>query len=167
MRHRLGLGCAGMFVACASLANAATVTGTVKGPDNAPFAGAFVQAQNTQTKMTVSVLSDRQGQFRVPQLPAGEYQILGQDHGTEERRARPRQPERGSVGAAGFHAGQDRGPVERLSLYQGRVLLPDGKGKKALFANCFACHGFETRMAANTPHDARNGARSSTTWWAR
>ena len=40
MRHRLGLGCAGIFAAYASLANAATVTGTVKGPDNAPFAGA-------------------------------------------------------------------------------------------------------------------------------
>ncbi len=38
-----------------------------------PFQSAFVQAQNTKTKITVNVLSDSQGHYRVDQLPAGEY----------------------------------------------------------------------------------------------
>src|SRR5882762_701535 len=37
----------------ASLAYGAEVTGTVKGPDGAPFEGAFVQATNTKPKITV------------------------------------------------------------------------------------------------------------------
>jgi hypothetical protein len=32
--------------------------GTVTGPDGAAFRGAFVQARNATTKITVSVLSD-------------------------------------------------------------------------------------------------------------
>src|SRR5882762_1922246 len=40
---------------------AATITGTVKGPDGAPFEGAFVQAQNTKTRMAFIVLTDSQG----------------------------------------------------------------------------------------------------------
>ncbi|MGD0907672.1 MAG: carboxypeptidase-like regulatory domain-containing protein, partial [Candidatus Acidiferrales bacterium] len=50
----------------------ATITGTVKGKDGAPFQGAFVQAQNTKTRITVSVLSDSRGQYRIQRLPAGE-----------------------------------------------------------------------------------------------
>jgi hypothetical protein len=39
-----------------------------------------------------------------------------------------------------------------LSGYQGKQLLPDGKGKDLLERDCFACHMFQTRMAA-TPRD--------------
>ena len=59
----------------AALVDGADVTGTVKGPDGAPFAGAFVQARNSKTKITVSVLSRRGGQYRIPNLPAGEYEV--------------------------------------------------------------------------------------------
>src|SRR5579863_7517562 len=67
-----------VFVFCtafSALALAATVTGTVKGPDGAPFEGAFVVAVNAKTKISVSVLSDKQGRYRVENLPAGEYQV--------------------------------------------------------------------------------------------
>ncbi len=64
------------FVALsASAAGAATIAGTVKGPDGAPFRGAFVQARNAATKITVSVLSDTQGHYQVPDLPAGDYRL--------------------------------------------------------------------------------------------
>ncbi len=52
-------------------ASAATVTGSVKGPDGAVFKGAFVQARNAKTRITVSVLSDQQGRYRIPDLPSG------------------------------------------------------------------------------------------------
>src|ERR1700686_5324538 len=58
-----------------SSAFAATVAGTVKGPDGTPFEGAFVQAINSKTKISVSVLSDKQGRYRVENLQAGDYQV--------------------------------------------------------------------------------------------
>src|ERR1700730_2734552 len=64
------------FVALsASAADAATIAGTVTGPDGAPFRGAFVQARNAATKITVSVLSDTAGHYQVPDLPAGDYRL--------------------------------------------------------------------------------------------
>src|SRR4051812_33141997 len=58
-----------------SAADAATISGTVSGPDGAAFRAAFVQARNAKTKITVSVLSDNQGHYKVPDLPAGDYRI--------------------------------------------------------------------------------------------
>src|SRR5690348_11295090 len=66
---------AGLIVVLSAPAHAATVTGNVKGPDGAPFEGAFVQAINSKTHISVSVLSDKQGRYRVENLPAGEYQV--------------------------------------------------------------------------------------------
>jgi hypothetical protein len=60
----------------APIADAATITGTVTGPDGAPFRGAFVQARHAGLKMTVSVLSDNQGRYVVENLPAGNYRLL-------------------------------------------------------------------------------------------
>src|ERR1700722_18732780 len=60
---------------CVSSPFAATITGVVTGPDSAPFSGAFVQAQNTKTRITVSVLSAKQGGYLIEGLPAGEYRV--------------------------------------------------------------------------------------------
>src|SRR5205807_6531847 len=56
-------------------APAATISGTITGPDKAGFRGAFVQARNAKTKITVSVLSDPQGRYAIEDLAAGEYRI--------------------------------------------------------------------------------------------
>ena len=56
--------CLSFLIAClffGASAYAATVTGTVKGPDGAPFRGAFVQARNAGTRVLVSVLTDKEG----------------------------------------------------------------------------------------------------------
>src|SRR5215471_16354 len=71
---RLMLG-VGSIVAAMSGADAATITGTVTGPDGKPFRGAFVQARNLKTKITVNVLSDNAGRYWVENLPAGEYRL--------------------------------------------------------------------------------------------
>src|ERR1700716_3070871 len=64
-----------LVAAFSSLVRAATVTGNVKGPDTTSFEGAFVQAINAKTHISVSVLSDKQGRYRVENLPRGEYQV--------------------------------------------------------------------------------------------
>src|SRR5207237_3036297 len=71
----LPLGVLGFVVGAASFAEAATISGTVTGPDGAPLRAAFVQARNAKTKITVSVLSNAQGRYHVDNLPAGEYRL--------------------------------------------------------------------------------------------
>src|SRR5512139_4045692 len=69
---QLLLGVFGVFAFAPSGAEAATISGTVAGPDGAAFRGALVQARNAKTKIMVSVLSDRDGKYRIENLPAGD-----------------------------------------------------------------------------------------------
>lgn len=136
---------------CASLAYSATdatLTGTVKDPSGTPFRGAFVHAQNMQSKITVNVLSDSQGHYRIPNLAPGEYQVRVTAVGYT---AAPRSGVKLAAGdspALDFALQQGAVRWADLSLYQAKTLLPEGKGKEILFGQCFACHGFQTRMAA-------------------
>src|SRR5580693_7198311 len=75
MRSSTSLGALCLILLSASAASAATIAGTVTGPDGAPFRGAFVQARNATTKITVSVLSDTAGHYQVPDLTAGDYRL--------------------------------------------------------------------------------------------
>jgi virginiamycin B lyase len=142
------LGVLGAALFAVSFAYGAVVTGTVKGPDGAPFEGAFVQAQNAKTKILVSVLSDRQGRYRVENLPAGEYRLQVRAVGFK---ADPRTGLNLTAGQnATYEFALQKGMVHwnDLSMYQGKTLFPDGKGKDILTGRCWACHGFETRMAS-------------------
>src|ERR1700730_5705006 len=114
-----------------SYVHAATVTGSVKGPDSAPFEGAFVQAINAKTHISLSVLSDKQGRYRVENLPAGEYQMRVRAVGFKS------EPHNGVNLTAdqniSFEFALQKGMVHwsDLSYYQGSKLLPDVKGKEA------------------------------------
>src|SRR6202158_3835640 len=69
----------GLVLMCVSFAYGATdatISGIVKDPAGAPFRGAFVQAQNTKTKIYVNVVSDKQGHYQIRGLNAGEYELL-------------------------------------------------------------------------------------------
>src|SRR5579871_3037973 len=72
---RVALGSAIAAVSGFACADAATITGTVTGPDGRPFRAAFVQARNLATKITVSVLSGNAGSYRIENLPAGDYRL--------------------------------------------------------------------------------------------
>ena len=138
------------FVLIASRGYGATVAGTVKGPDGAAFKGAFVQAQNTPNRMSFSVLSDKDGKYRIENLPAGTYSVQVKASGYKA------DPQSGVRLAADQNATFDlalqTGIVRwnELSMHQGKVLFPEGKGKDILVQRCWACHGFETRMASVT-----------------
>ena len=110
----------------------ATVTGEVKAPDGAPFRGAFVQAQNTGTKMTVSVLSNAEGRYAIEICPAGQYQLQIRAPGY---RADPR----ANVALAAeqktsfdFPLKKDAVHWNELSQYQGTVLFPSALGNNVL-----------------------------------
>src|SRR6267378_5587806 len=126
----------------------ATITGTVKGPDGAPFEGAFVQAQNTKTRMAFIVLTDSQGRYRVEKVPAGEYQLTSRATGF---RGDPRPGVTLTADQdASFEFALQKAAIRwnELSIYQAKQLLPASTGKETLFAQCFVCHGFQTRMAS-------------------
>jgi virginiamycin B lyase len=126
----------------------ATITGTVKGADGPPFQGAFVEAQNTKTKITVIVLSDSQGHYKVPDLVPGDYRVFIKALGY---RADPRT---GVTLTADQNLLLDfalqKGVVRwnEISQYQGTQLFPAGKGKDLLFQHCNICHQFQSRMAS-------------------
>ena len=148
--RRIALGLGSVIAAASGLgcAHAATITGTVAGPDGKAFRGAFVQARNLKTKITVSVLSDNAGKYRIENLPAGDYRLAMRAIGFKA------DPKSGITLAADQNLAQDlslqQGMVRwsDISMHQGKKLLPEGRGKEELFTHCMACHGFESRMAA-------------------
>src|ERR1700720_3628777 len=126
----------------------ATVSGTVKGPDGAPVEGAFVQAQNSKTKISIFVLSDHEGHYRVEKLPTGEYRVQVKASGM---RADPK----GGVAlttdqSVALDFALQTGMVRwnELSIYQAKQLWPEENAKQIIFTKCFICHGFQTRMAS-------------------
>ncbi len=135
-----------VFSILAAGASAGTLSGTVQDPGGAPFKGAFVQAKNLATKMTHSVLSDRQGRYRIAGLAPGRYDVQVKAIGYKG------DPRSGmNIGSAAvtldFSLQQDTVRWTDLSNYQAKQLLPAGKAKPLLVSRCFACHGISTRLA--------------------
>ena len=131
-------------------ADAASISGTVIGPDGAPLRAAFVQARHGKLKMTVSVLTDAQGRYVVENLPAGDYRLSVRMIGSK---AEPR----GGInlaadGSLSHDFALQATPVRwsDLTILQGVQLLPEARGKQTLFDNCVSCHGFQAKMAALT-----------------
>jgi virginiamycin B lyase len=140
----------GVILALGSVCGGATVTGTVKGPDSAPFQGAFVEAQNTKSKITVIVLSDRRGRYTIENLPAGEYRVQISATGYRS------DPRAGVKLTADQHSSFDfalqSAPVRwnEIHFYQAAALWPPAKGKDLIFDHCSICHQFQSRMASVT-----------------
>jgi len=131
-----------------SACHAATVAGIVNGADGAPFQGAFVEAQNSKTKITVIVLSDSQGRYRIPDLPAGDYRLFIRAVGY---RADPRSPVTLAADQnATFDFSLQKAAVRwnEISKYQASQLWPAAKGRDLLFEHCNICHQFQSRIAS-------------------
>src|SRR5579864_7876856 len=141
--------------ALAGGAQAATITGTVTDSSNAPVSGVFVEAQNTAANRLVSVLSDSSGHFRMPNLPAGQWVLSAHGTGSAGLSSAPWNATVSAEQNLTLDLKAAPAPLQwtEISMHQGRLLLPDAKGKTLMFQNCFACHGFETRMAGRAPHE--------------
>ena len=131
-----------------SLTYGATVTGTVKGPQGTAFKAAFVEAQNTKTRITVNVLSDSAGRYHIEGLPAGQYNLriraIGYRSDAHDAVTLSESQK------ASFDFSLQEAPVRwsELSFYQGDNLMPEGKGKLLIEKDCLECHAFQTKMAA-------------------
>ena len=125
---------------------AATISGAVKGPDGAPFRGAFVAAQNLKTKITVSVLTQSDGRYNVKNLPAGDYEVRVKSTGYSNNETSRLTLSADQAGAKDFSLAKSPVKWSDLSYYQERQLFPEAPGKAALFNFCHACHGAQSRM---------------------
>jgi virginiamycin B lyase len=137
-----------LIVFLGSVCYGATISGTVNGADGAPFQGAFVESQNAKSKITVIVLSDAQGHYRIPDLPAGDYRV-------QIRAAGYRAAARNSVTLAqdenaslDFSLQKSAVRWNEISQYQALQLWPPGKGRDLLFEHCNICHQFQSRIAS-------------------
>src|SRR5262245_20325815 len=148
MRLSLSLGLISLLALAVSTADAATLTGTVKGPDGQAFRGAFIQARNAKTKIMISVLSDNQGRYRVENLPAGDYRVQIRAPGYQADTVNKLALTQDQNAAHDFALKTSYVRWTDISMYQGIQLLPEERGKNLFFIHCMACHGFETRMAA-------------------
>ena len=139
----------------------ASITGNVKGPDGKPFMGAFVAAENTQNKMTVTVLTDAKGGYHINNLPAATYSVQVSSVGYKG------DPHNGVALTAAQNASVDfalqAGTVRwsDLNTYQGTQLLPHTDKhdlskayKEPFFGSCMrSCHSFQHRMASTTRNE--------------
>src|SRR5258708_22537876 len=138
----------GLALFFGSVCYSATITGTVNGVDGAPFQGAFVEAQNAKSKITVIVLSDSQGRYRIPDLSAGDYRVQIKAVGY---RADPRS---GVTLTADQNVSFDfalQSAMVRwneISQNQAAQLWPPAKGKELIFTHCNICHQFQSRIAS-------------------
>jgi virginiamycin B lyase len=122
--------------------------------------GVFVVAENTQNRMTFSALSDKQGHYQIPNLPAANYLVRVRATGYQS------DPRSGIALSAAQNVSLDfalQNATVRwsdLNTYQGRMLLPKTEkhdlsegNHDAVFATCMnSCHSFQTRMAT-VPRD--------------
>ena len=139
-----------LFLLLGSASRGATITGTVTGVNGAPFQGAFVEAQNAKSRITVIVLSDSQGRYRIPDLAAGDYRVVIKAVGY---RADPRNAVTLAVDQnASFDFALQVGIVRwnEISQSQAKQLWPPAKGKNLIFSQCNICHQFQSRMASVT-----------------
>ena len=117
------------------------ISGTVKGPSGAPLRGVFVQARSVAiNNLTVSVLSDNQGHYRIENLSPGEYQIWAK---ASTYRSDPPEGVRAAAGSSlDLTLKAKKVGWSDLSDYQAYALLPEGKGKQEFKSCMLACHGF-------------------------
>src|SRR5262249_12531913 len=86
--------------------------------------------------------------YRADNLPAGDYRLSIHAPGFKA------DPKSGIALTADQSLAQDFALQKsfvrwnEISQWQGHELLPNDRGKDALFSHCFACHGFQTRMAS-------------------
>jgi virginiamycin B lyase len=143
-----------LFACAAQAAPGGFISGSVKGPDGAPFKAAFVGARSLKTRATMYVLSDAHGRYSTDQLPPGVYQVWAASVGYKSSvQGRTKVTvEDGKTASLNFT--MDKAPVEwsQLTKYQAGTLTPEAPGKGDLIQQCFNCHAFG-KIGAVGRHD--------------
>jgi streptogramin lyase len=157
MRGQFAVGLAAvLLVSTAPAVQAATISGTITGPDGTPFRAAFVRVQNINTKMTMMVLSDSQGRYWTDKLDPGTYEVSATWVGYRSDPVRRRNVtlEDASRLTLDFTMKNEAVEWSQLTKYQAGTLIPQalGNGRDVLIQQCFNCHAFG-KIGAVGRHD--------------
>jgi len=135
---------------------ASSRTGTVSDDQGVPLRAATVKFRHLKTAVTTSVLTDAEGEFWLPSLASGEYEISAQKKGFE---ASP--PTR--VMSSGSWKDLDFTlpnleviPISQLSTSDLVAHLPEAPEKMLLVRTCGNCHSLATVLG--------KGGRSRSEW---
>jgi virginiamycin B lyase len=124
-----------------------SISGAVTGSDGAPLKGVFVRIQNPQMKMTIHVLSNRQGRYRADNVPAGDYRVQATAAGySSDVRTGVKVADNQSI-SLDFTVRKRPVRWTEITMNQFKTLAPADPGKDLLVNRCFACHGHQTQIA--------------------
>ncbi|CAN5772719.1 hypothetical protein BH18ACI4_BH18ACI4_00330 [soil metagenome] len=123
----------------ATTLNEGSVHGQVSDLQGRHLTGLFVSVRSRATGRTTYVLSQAQGRFQIPNLQAGEYEVL------VEARGWGSQPQRVQItdsNVATVKLKVRPSPIYTSQLTSAEILplLPDGEGKQVLTSTCTSCH---------------------------
>ena len=151
----------GVFPPHVGAAEKKSIQGVVKSESGAPVKGVFVQAQNRTTKITTSVLTDRQGKYWFDELPNGDYSVLVAGVGFSSSTPKNINLAADKSPSLDFELKSRQISWTELAWTNYKELLPDRPGKAAALDTCGACHGF--RWHSIHPKDL-SGWRNTLNW---
>jgi virginiamycin B lyase len=148
---RVGALALGLLLAPAAWASA--LTGAVKGPDGAPVANAFVTAKDASRKMSVTVLTDAAGRYRIDDLFPAEYVLRTRKPGFADGELRTVKLTE-QDGQADLQLAPDDGTHLQMPGAAWLNALPNETTKAAFVSNCAGlCHDPASPIA-HAPRDA-------------
>lgn len=124
------------------LQRSASITGVVKKASGAPAEGALVQAKNTETGMTVTVVSQTGGRYSITKLFPGKYSIQAWGGGFESGLKENLEIGNSENGGNNLALTQRQPFLKSRSISQQAELIPEGEGKLVIVGVCTDCHKY-------------------------
>jgi virginiamycin B lyase len=116
--------------------------------------GLFVSARSSATGRITYALTEAQGRFRIPNLSAGEYEVLVEARGWDTQPQRTELDGSNRTATVNFQVKPGMIFTSQLTSAEILPLLPDGEGKQVLMASCAGCHTLQKMTAGEWTTDA-------------
>ena len=120
-----------------------TLGGVVKDAAGKPVAGAFVRVSSVQPGQTILVVSQADGAYRTPMLPAGSYVAQAFAEESQSAIAAAVNIKADAASEAGLTLNIARSvlpPDRRLTNDDYSPAMPEGEGKQLIISHCIHCH---------------------------
>jgi virginiamycin B lyase len=137
----------------------AALTGTVSSAEEGKMEGVVVSAKKDGSTITVSVVTNAQGQYSFPaaRLGAGHYSISMKANGYDLAGAAAADVAAGKTAAADLKLVKTKNLTAQLSNAEWLESMPGTKEQKQFLLNCTSCHTLE-RIVKST-HDSEEFAQ--------
>jgi len=146
--------CAGWELLNAQNSSSAALGGRVSSQEEGPMEGVLVSAKRAGSTITVTVLSDAQGQYSFPRsrLEPGEYSVRIRAVGYEVDNPGPVEVTAEKAAQLDLKLHKARDLSRQLSNGEWLTSMPGTVEQKQVFLNCTSCHTLE--RIVRSQHDA-------------